>query len=153
MKTGRGGATCCSDFLFEIIRMLISQAFSHEVNSDPERFRDKFVDFDGKVDLVVLTDKKLYDPEFDWTGTIDGFAQKIDESTKSDVVRKLTVIMKNAFPKVIFMCKLAFLKVKCYFCAKYQELWMQMKFSLLSLSITENWLRRHWNSREVFIPG
>ena len=74
----------------DVIWMLVSQAFSHEVNSDPERFRDKFVDFDSKVDLIVLTDKILYDPEFDWTATIDGFAQKIDESTKSDVARLLT---------------------------------------------------------------
>ncbi len=74
----------------DVIWMLISQAFSHEVNSDPERFRDKFVDFDGKVDLVVQTEKRLYDPEFDWTATIDGFAQKIDESTKNNVAKLLT---------------------------------------------------------------
>lgn len=74
----------------DVIWILISQAFSHEVNSDPERFRDKFVDFDGKVDLLVRTDRKLYDPQFDWTATIDGFAQKIDENTKSDIARQLT---------------------------------------------------------------
>lgn len=74
----------------DVIWMLISQAFSQEVNSDPERFRDKFVDFDGKVDLIVQSKKQLYDPQFDWTGTIDGFAQKIDECTKSDVARLLT---------------------------------------------------------------
>ena len=74
----------------DVIWMLISQAFSHEVNADPERFRDKFVDFDGKVDLIVETDQALYSPDFDWTGTIDGFAEKIDSGTKSDVARLLT---------------------------------------------------------------
>lgn len=74
----------------DVIWMLISQAFSHEVNAAPERFRDKFVDFDGKTDLVVQSDRRLYDPEFDWTATIDGFAQKIDEHTKGDIAKTLT---------------------------------------------------------------
>lgn len=74
----------------DVIWMLISQAFSHEVNASPERFRDRFVDFDGKVDLIVETGEALYSPAFDWTGTIDGFAEKIDSGTKSDVARLLT---------------------------------------------------------------
>ena len=74
----------------DVIWMLISLAFSHDVNANPEKFRDKFVDFDGKIDLVVQTNRKLYDPKFDWTGTIDGFARKIDASTKNDVAKLIT---------------------------------------------------------------
>jgi hypothetical protein len=60
------------------------------VNADPEKFRDKFVGFDGKIDLVVQTNRKLYDPEFDWTGTIDGFAKKINANTKNNVAKLIT---------------------------------------------------------------
>ena len=71
----------------DVIWMLICQAFSHDVNADPEKFRDKLVDFDGKIDLVVETGVPLYDPAFDWTATIDGFAQRIDDNTINDVAK------------------------------------------------------------------
>ncbi len=74
----------------DVIWMLISQAFSHDVNANPEKFRDKFVDFDGKIDLVVQSKYQLYDPDFDWTATIDGFAEQIDSNTKNDVAKLIT---------------------------------------------------------------
>ncbi len=74
----------------DVIWMLISQSFNHDVNADPEAFRDKFVDFDGKVDLTVLSELKLGSPGFDWTGTVDGFAAKIRENTKGDIANTLT---------------------------------------------------------------
>ena len=74
----------------DVIWMLISQAFSHDVNADPEKFRDKLVGFDGKMDLIVQSKYPLYHPDFDWTATIDGFAQKIDANTKNDVAKLIT---------------------------------------------------------------
>ena len=74
----------------DVIWMLISQAFSHDVNADPEKFRDKFVDFDGKIDLVVQSHYPLYHPDFDWTAIVDGFAEQIDSNTKNDVAKLIT---------------------------------------------------------------
>ncbi|MCQ2069173.1 MAG: DUF4419 domain-containing protein [Bacteroidaceae bacterium] len=74
----------------DVIWMLISQAFSHDVNADPEKFRDKFVDFDGKIDLIVQSRYPLYHPDFDWTAIVDGFAQQIDSNTKNDVAKLIT---------------------------------------------------------------
>ena len=74
----------------DVIWMLISQAFSHDVNADPEKFRDKLVGFDGKMDLIVQSKYPLYHPDFDWTATIDGFAKKIDANTKNDVAKLIT---------------------------------------------------------------
>ena len=74
----------------DVIWMLISQAFSHDVNANPEKFRDKFVDFDGKMDLIVQAEYPLYHPDFDWTSIVDGFAQQIDANTKNDVARLIT---------------------------------------------------------------
>ena len=71
----------------DVIWMLISQAFAHDVNADPEKFRDKLVGFDGKMDLIVETGVPPYDPAFDWTATIDGFAKKIDDNTKNDIAQ------------------------------------------------------------------
>lgn len=74
----------------DVIWMLISQNFNHDVNADPEAFRDKFVDFDGKVDLVVESAYPLGSSKFDWTGTVDGFADKIRENTNGDIAKTLT---------------------------------------------------------------
>lgn len=74
----------------DVIWMLISQAFSHDVNADPEKFRDKLVGFDGKMDLIVQAKYPLYHPDFDWTATIDGFARQIDANTKNDVAKLIT---------------------------------------------------------------
>ena len=74
----------------DVIWMLISQAFSHDVNANPEKFRDKFVDFDGKMDLIVQAEYPLYHPDFDWTSIVDGFARQIDANTKNDVARLIT---------------------------------------------------------------
>ena len=74
----------------DVIWMLISQAFSHDVNANPEKFRDKFVDFEGKMDLIVQAEYPLYHPDFDWTSIVDGFARQIDANTKNDVARLIT---------------------------------------------------------------
>ncbi len=74
----------------DVIWMLVSQNFNHDVNADPEAFRDKFVDFDGKVDLVVESAYPLGSSKFDWTGTVDGFADKIRENTNGDIAKTLT---------------------------------------------------------------
>ena len=74
----------------DVIWMLISQAFSHDVNANPEKFRDKFVDFDGKMDLIVQAEYPLYHPDFDWIAIVDGFAEQIDANTKNDVARLIT---------------------------------------------------------------
>ena len=71
----------------DVIWMLISQAFSHDVNAAPEKFRDKLVDFDGKMDLIVQSNYPLYHPDFDWTAIVDGFAAQIDANTKNDVAK------------------------------------------------------------------
>ena len=71
----------------DLIWMLISQAFSHDVNAAPEKFRDKMVDFDGKMDLVVQSNYPLYHPDFDWTAIVDGFAEQIDANTINDVAK------------------------------------------------------------------
>ena len=71
----------------DLIWMLISQAFSHDVNANPEKFRDKMVDFDGKMDLVVSSNYPLYHQDFDWTGVVDGFAAQIDANTINDVAK------------------------------------------------------------------
>lgn len=71
----------------DVIWMLISQAFSHDVNADPEKFRDKLVGFDGKIDLIVQSQYPLHHPDFDWTATIDGFARQIDDNTQNDVAK------------------------------------------------------------------
>lgn len=46
--------------------------------------------FDGKVDLVVNSAYPLGSPKFDWTGTVDGFADKIRENTNGDIAKTLT---------------------------------------------------------------
>ena len=74
----------------DAIWMLISQGFSHYVNQNPEVLRDKFVDFEGKLDLTVLTDKDLFSAEADWDGIIRDFADEIEKNTKGSIAKTLT---------------------------------------------------------------
>lgn len=82
----------------DLIWLLVSQAFSHNVNGNPERFRDRIVDFDGKVDLVVRNDVELYDPRFDWVATVDSFAAKIEANTSNDVAKLITADFSTTGP-------------------------------------------------------
>ncbi|MDD2602073.1 MAG: DUF4419 domain-containing protein, partial [Prevotella sp.] len=64
--------------------------FSHYVNKDPEALRDKLVDHEGKLSLVVKSEKDLLAKDADWNAVIDDFSRQIKANTKGNVAEMIT---------------------------------------------------------------
>ena len=71
----------------DMVWMLISQGFSHHINANPEKYRDRMVDFQGKKSLVVESDKPL--DEAEWERLIPKFAEEIKKNTKGTVAETI----------------------------------------------------------------
>ena len=71
----------------DMVWMLISQGFSHHINADPEKYRDRMVDFQGKMSLAVESDKPL--DEAEWGRLIPEFAEEIKKNTKGTVAETI----------------------------------------------------------------
>ncbi len=71
----------------DMVWMLISQGFSHHINANPEKYRDRMVDFQGKMSLVVESDKPL--DEAEWERLIPAFAEEIKRNTKGTVAETI----------------------------------------------------------------
>lgn len=71
----------------DMIWMLIAQGFSHHINSDPEKYRDRMVDFTDKLSLVVESDQPLDSAE--WEALIPRFAEEIRNNTKGAIAETM----------------------------------------------------------------
>ena len=71
----------------DMVWMLISQGFSHHINADSEKYRDRMVDFQGKMSLVVKSDKPLNEAE--WERLIPEFAEGIKKNTKGTIAETI----------------------------------------------------------------
>ena len=71
----------------DMVWMLISQGFSHHINADPEKYRDRMVDFQGKMSLVVESEKPLDSAE--WDKLIPKFADEIRNNTKGTIAETI----------------------------------------------------------------
>jgi len=68
----------------DMIWLLISQGFANHINSDPEKFRNLFVDFDNKKSLVVISKDTL-----NWEKTVDNFSDKVDKNINDKELIKI----------------------------------------------------------------
>ena len=71
----------------DMVWMLISQGFSHHINANPEKYRDRMVDFQGKMSLVVESDQPL--DEAQWDKLIPHFAEEIKKNTQGTIAETL----------------------------------------------------------------
>ena len=69
----------------DIIWTVISQQFSHYINLDPEKYRDKFVNHEGKMELSVETKYDLYSPKVEWDKILSDFDAQIAKNTKGNM--------------------------------------------------------------------
>jgi len=74
----------------DMIWLLISQGFARHVNANPEKLRKYFVDFSGKVTLVVNSDKNLLRDLSDWEEIFPQFTAYIAEHTGEELINTLT---------------------------------------------------------------
>lgn len=69
----------------DIIWTVISQQFSHYINLDPEKYRDKLVNHEGKMELSVETKYDLYSPKVEWDKILSDFDAQIAKNTKGNM--------------------------------------------------------------------
>ena len=71
----------------DMIWLLISQGFSHHINANPEKYRDRMVDFSGKLSLVIESDRPLDSAK--WDVLIPQFAEEIKKNTKGTIAEAI----------------------------------------------------------------
>jgi TonB-dependent SusC/RagA subfamily outer membrane receptor len=82
-----------------MIWLLISQGFAHHVNSNPENLRHYFVDFHGKITLLVATNEiTLDDPQSPWEKIFPEFTSQIAEHTGSEIINLLSSDFSTTTP-------------------------------------------------------
>jgi len=75
----------------DVIWLLISQGFAQHVNANAEKLRHHFVNFDGKLTLIVKTDKVTLDnPNSPWETIFPEFTEKIAEHTGKKLINLLS---------------------------------------------------------------
>lgn len=73
----------------DMVWLVISQGFARYVNAHAEELRPKLVNHEGKMDLVIETDKDLMTEEIDWPILINDFASQIDKHTKDNIAKTI----------------------------------------------------------------
>ena len=73
----------------DMVWLVICQGFARYVNAHAEELRPKLVNHEGKMDLVIETDKDLMTEEIDWPILINDFASQIDKHTKDNIAKTI----------------------------------------------------------------
>ena len=74
----------------DMVWLVIAQGFSHYVDEHAEQMRDKLVNHDGKLSLVVEADEDLLTSNPDWVDIFNGFDKQITDNTKGDIAQTIT---------------------------------------------------------------
>ncbi|MBR1469200.1 MAG: DUF4419 domain-containing protein [Prevotella sp.] len=98
----------------DMIWLLISQGFARYVNAHDEEMRPKLVGHEGKKQLVVETDRNLFEAE--WPKLIDQFGSQIDQHTKRDIAKTITANFTTTGPVERVASQITLMEsVKSYF--------------------------------------
>ena len=82
----------------DVIWLLISQGVARWINENPEEMRDKLVDHDGKMDLVVITNEHLSSGDVKWDSIVNIFSDQLKEHTKNGFVDLMTADFTTTGP-------------------------------------------------------
>jgi len=75
----------------DMIWLLISQGFARHVSANPEKLRHHFVDFSGKISLIVATDEITLDnPNSPWEKVFPEFTKQIAKHTGDEIINLLS---------------------------------------------------------------
>ena len=74
----------------DMIWLLISQGFARYVNAHAEALRPQLVDHEGKINLVVESDKDVLSEKADWPKMIGDFTSQIERYTQGDIANTIT---------------------------------------------------------------
>lgn len=83
----------------DMIWLLISQGFARHVNNNAAELRKYFVDYKGKLSLVVRNDAiNLTDPNSPWESVFPEFTKQIGKQTGGDLIKTLTCDFTTTTP-------------------------------------------------------
>jgi hypothetical protein len=83
----------------DMIWLLISQGFARHVNANPEKMRPYFVDYSGKLSLIVPTDKVTLDnPQSPWEEIFPQFTEQIAKHIGKDLIQLLSADFSTTTP-------------------------------------------------------
>ena len=74
----------------DMMWVLVSQGFARYVNAHSEQMRHQLVSHDGKMDLVVQSEKDLLSEDADWEKLMSDFTAQINDNTKGDIAQTIT---------------------------------------------------------------
>ena len=75
----------------DMIWLLISQGFARHVNVNSEKMRHHFVDFSGKLSLIVFTNEiSLDNPNSPWEKVFPEFTKQIAKHTGNEIINLLS---------------------------------------------------------------
>ncbi len=83
----------------DMIWLLISQGFARHVNANSELLRKDFVDFDGKLSLIVSSESlELDSPASSWEEIFPEFTKQIAEHTGTELINVLSSDFSTTTP-------------------------------------------------------
>jgi len=83
----------------DMIWLLISQGFARHISANSEILRKNFVDFDGKLSLIVRNDNlTLNSPASSWENIFPEFTKQISKHTGTDLINVLTSDFSTTTP-------------------------------------------------------
>lgn len=74
----------------DMMWVLVSQGFARYVNAHPDQMRNQLVGHNGKMDLVVQSNKDLLSSDAEWEKLISDFTAQINDNTKGDIAKTIT---------------------------------------------------------------
>ncbi len=82
----------------DMIWLLISQGFARHIHANAEALRNRFVNFEGKVSLIVRSDSLEPDNPADWEMIFPEFTRQIAAHTGEDLVNLLSCAFSTTGP-------------------------------------------------------
>lgn len=117
----------------DVVWQLISQGFANHVNRNPEEMRHLFVDYEGKMNLVVETTEELFSGNPDWYGIVSEFSNQISQNTKDGVAELMAQPFSTTGPDELMASQVVLMKtVESYF----QYIVMYVSCGIPSITLT-----------------
>ena len=96
----------------DIAWLLICQGFANHINTNPEKYRSKFVGFEGKKTLTVeRTISSLNSmKDFQWDSVFPDFTKQIASYTGKELIDNLTADFTTTTPKSLIASKITIME-------------------------------------------
>lgn len=123
----------------DMIWLLISQGFARHINAAPEKYRDLFVEYGGRMTLVVRSDNSLGNPNSKWADIFPQFTEQIAANVKGDIVETLTADFSTTTPTSLVASQITIMDaMKSYF--EYVHIFIGCGIPEITLlGTTEDW--------------